>query len=133
MAHDADVIVVGAGVAGLVAARRLQAHGLTTLVLEARERVGGRLLRHALSDSVVIDLGGQWLGPTQQRAYALACELGLMLFPTHTEGENLALLGERLQRYTGTVPKLGIGALFDFGSTVAKLDRMAKQVPLDAP
>jgi monoamine oxidase len=133
MAHDADVIVVGAGVAGLVAARRLQAHGLATLVLEARERVGGRLLRHTLSDSVVIDLGGQWLGPTQERAYALARELGLTLFPTHTEGENLALLGGRLQRYTGAVPKLGIGALFDFGSAVAKLDRMAKQVPLDAP
>jgi monoamine oxidase len=133
MAHDADVIVVGAGVAGLVAARRLQAHGLTTLTLEARERVGGRLLRHALSDSVVIDLGGQWLGPTQQRAYALACELGLMLFPTHTEGENLALLGGRLRRYSGAVPRLGAIALFDFGSAVAKLDRMAKQVPLDAP
>jgi monoamine oxidase len=133
MAHDADVIIVGAGVAGLVAARRLQAHGLATLVLEARERVGGRLLRHTLSDSVVIDLGGQWLGPTQERAYALARELGLTLFPTHTEGENLALVGGRLQRYTGAVPKLGIGALFDFGSAVAKLDRMAKQVPLDAP
>ena len=121
MAHDADVIVVGAGVAGLVAARRLQAHGLATLVLEARERVGGRLLRHTLSDSVVIDLGGQWLGPTQERAYALARELGLTLFPTYTEGENLALLGGRVQRYAGTVPKLGIGALFDFGSAVAKL------------
>jgi monoamine oxidase len=133
MGHDADVIVVGAGVAGLVAARRLEAQGLSTLVLEARDRVGGRLLRHALSDSVVIDLGGQWLGPSQERAYALVRELGLSLFPTYTEGESLALLGGRLQRYSGAVPKLGLLPLMDFGGAVAKLDRLAKEVPLDAP
>ena len=133
MTLDVDVIVVGAGVAGLVAARRLDAQGLSTLVLEARNRVGGRLLRHALSDSVVIDLGGQWLGPSQERAYALARELGLTLFPTHTEGESLALLGGRLQRYSGAVPKLGLLPLMDFGGAVAKLDRLAKEVPLDAP
>ncbi|MGQ9901353.1 MAG: flavin monoamine oxidase family protein [Fimbriimonadales bacterium] len=133
MVYDVDVVVVGAGIAGLFAARRLQAVGATPLVLEARERVGGRLLRHRLSETVVIDLGGQWLGPTQERAYALARELGLQLFPTYTEGESLALIGGRLQRYAGSVPKLGVMALLDFGSAVAKLDRMAKQVPLDAP
>ncbi|BCW95412.1 MAG: flavin monoamine oxidase family protein [Fimbriimonadales bacterium] len=133
MARDADVIVVGAGVAGLVAARRLQAVGLAPLVLEARERVGGRLLRHALGDAVVIDLGGQWLGPTQTRAYALVEELGLALFPTYTEGESLALLGGRLQRYSGPVPRLGLLPLFDFGNAVATLDRMAKTVPLESP
>lgn len=133
MVYDVDVVVVGAGIAGLVAARRLQAAGVAPLVLEARERVGGRLLRHRLSETVVIDLGGQWLGPTQERAYALARELGLQLFPTYTEGESLALIGGRLQRYAGSVPKLGVMALLDFGSAVAKLDRMAKQVPLDAP
>lgn len=133
MVYDADVVVVGAGIAGLVAARRLQAAGVAPLVLEARERVGGRLLRHLLNDTVVIDLGGQWLGPTQERAYALVCELGLQLFPTYTEGESLAIIGGRLQRYSGSVPKLGVMALLDFGSAVAKLDRMAKQVLLDAP
>ncbi|MGQ9658000.1 MAG: flavin monoamine oxidase family protein, partial [Fimbriimonadales bacterium] len=69
----------------------------------------------------------------QDRAEALARELGLRLCPTYTEGESLALIGGRLQRYAGSVPKLGVMALLDFGSAVAKLDRMAKQVPLDAP
>jgi monoamine oxidase len=111
MGHDADVIVVGAGVAGLVAARRLEAQGLSTLVLEARDRVGGRLLRHALSDSVVIDLGGQWLGPSQERAYALARELGLTLFPTYTEGEKPRAAGRAPAAIRWrTVPKLGYTA-----------------------
>ncbi|MCS7209776.1 MAG: FAD-dependent oxidoreductase, partial [Fimbriimonadales bacterium] len=85
--READVLIVGAGIAGLVAAHTLHAHGKQVLVLEARERVGGRLLRHEVAPNCWIDLGGQWLGPTQDRAYALAKRLGVCLFPTYAEGE----------------------------------------------
>ncbi|MDW8106855.1 MAG: flavin monoamine oxidase family protein [Armatimonadota bacterium] len=133
MQREADVVVVGAGVAGLIAAYRLQQAGKTVLVLEARERVGGRLLRHQVADGCWIDLGGQWIGPTQDRAYALARQLGLRLFPTHTEGESLLYFDGHARRYVGNVPKLGLLTLLEFGGAIAKLDKMAQQVPVEAP
>lgn len=78
--RQADVIVVGAGISGLVAAREVVKAGLSVRVLEARGRVGGRLLKHDLADGGWVDLGGQWLGPTQDRALALADEFGLKRF-----------------------------------------------------
>lgn len=74
---ESDVIVVGAGIAGQVAARELTCAGKQVGVLEARDRVGGRLFSHEIAPGVWVDLGGQWLGPTQERAYALARELGV--------------------------------------------------------
>ncbi len=133
MSFEADVLIVGAGVAGLVAAQTLTRQGKSVIVLEARERVGGRLLRHALAPHCWIDLGGQWLGPTQERAYALTQQLGLTLFPTYTDGESLVYYGGHVRRYAGTVPKLGMLPLLDFGNAIAKLDKMAHQVPLHAP
>ena len=59
-----DVVVVGAGLAGLTAARDLEAAGRSIVVLEARDRVGGRLLNHTFADGTVVELGGQWIGPT---------------------------------------------------------------------
>ncbi len=128
-----DAIVVGAGIAGLVAARELSRAGKQVLVLEARNRVGGRLLSREIAPGVWIDLGGQWLGPTQERAYALARELGAELFPTYHEGESLIYQGGRLRRYQGVVPNIGLLALLDFGNGIARLDRMAQELPLDAP
>ncbi|MDW8052458.1 MAG: flavin monoamine oxidase family protein [Armatimonadota bacterium] len=133
MQREADVIVVGAGMAGLIAAYRLQQAGKAVLVLEARDRVGGRLLRHRIAEGYWIDLGGQWLGPMQDRAYALAKQLGLRLFPTHTEGESLLYFDGRARRYAGSVPKAGLLTLLEFSGAMAKLDKMAQQVPLEAP
>ncbi|MCS7064718.1 MAG: FAD-dependent oxidoreductase, partial [Fimbriimonadales bacterium] len=133
MTGSADVVVVGAGMAGLVAARELTRAGKQVLVLEARDRVGGRLLSREIAPGIWIDLGGQWLGPTQDRAYALARELGLDLFPTYQEGDSLVYQGGRLKRYTGVVPNLGLRALLDFGRGMARLDRLAQEVPLEAP
>ena len=73
-----DVVVVGAGLAGLCAARELARRGITCAVLEARDRVGGRTLSTTLGHDT-IDLGGQWIGPTQNRLAALAAELGIAL------------------------------------------------------
>jgi monoamine oxidase len=65
--REAEVVVIGAGLAGLVAARELSARGASVLVLEARDRVGGRTLNHELGDGKVVEVGGQWIGPSQER------------------------------------------------------------------
>ena len=132
-AVETDVVVVGAGLAGLTAARELMAGGASVTVLEARDRVGGRTLNHPLGDGQVVEVGGQWIGPTQDRLAALAAAVGVDTYPTHAHGENLVHIAGELRRYTGDTPKLGPHVLADVMQAQAKLDRMAKRVPLDAP
>ena len=67
-----DVAIVGAGFAGLTAARKLAAAGKEVCVLEARDRVGGRTLNHRVQKGVIAEVGGQYVGPTQVRVLALA-------------------------------------------------------------
>jgi monoamine oxidase len=128
-----DVVAVGAGLAGLVAARELLGAGLSVLVLEARERVGGRLLNHTLQNGAVVELGGQWVGPTQDRVLALAEELGVGLFPTYVEGEHILAVDGAVKRYGGDDFALPEDALADVGETQQRLQEMAHAVPLGEP
>lgn len=130
---DADVAVVGAGLAGLVAARSLAASGAEVLVVEARERVGGRLVSEPIDGGEQLELGGQWVGPTQDRVLALVRDLGLGLFPTRTDGDNLIELEGRLRRYRGTIPKLSPLVLLDLAQTRYRLGRLAKRIDPAAP
>ncbi|MEX2448943.1 MAG: flavin monoamine oxidase family protein [Solirubrobacterales bacterium] len=141
----ADVAIVGAGLAGLVAARRLLEQGIDPLVLEARDRVGGRVLNEEIGDGKVVEVGGQWIGPTQERVAALAVELGVDTFPTYDEGRHLIEIAGRRASYSGALTDARLGlvrdlvraisplALVDFEQARARLDRMARQVPLEAP
>ena len=131
--READVVVVGAGLAGLTAARELQAAGATAVVLEARDRVGGRTLNEDLGDGQVVEVGGQWIGPTQDRLAALANALGIETYPTYIKGEHLVEYEGRVLRYTGDNPRLGPHVVADLLQAQAKIERLAKRVPLDAP
>ncbi len=130
---ETDVVVVGAGFAGLAAARAIDAAGAGVLVLEARDRVGGRTVNAEIGDGKVVEMGGQWVGPTQDRIAALADALGVGTFPTHTEGENLLRLDGRLRRYRGTIPRLSPVALVDVARGLRKLNRLAGRVDPEAP
>jgi monoamine oxidase len=130
---ESDVVVVGAGLAGLSAARALGAAGVSTVVLEARDRVGGRVLNHDLGTGDVVELGGEWIGPAQLRINKLVAELGLETFPTHNDGQHLLDLKGRVKRYTGEIPPLPVAALLDLGQSQFRFDRLAKRVPLEAP
>ncbi len=130
---DVDVAIVGAGMAGLSAGLELQRAGRSFVVLEARDRAGGRLESRQIADGVWIDVGGQWVGPTQDRLYALARAHDATTFPTWIEGDNVVELSGRLTRYRGTIPKLRPHVVADVGQAMARLDRMARTVPLDAP
>ncbi|SFF51222.1 flavin monoamine oxidase family protein [Thermoflexibacter ruber] len=128
-----DVIVIGAGYAGLTATRLLKETGKTVLLLEARERVGGRVYTHYIDNQLYVDLGGQWIGPTQDRIYALAREMHVNTFKTYNEGKNVILLNNQRKEYTGLIPKIDLPSLLNIDFVLKKLDRVAKQIDLQHP
>lgn len=131
--NRSDVIVVGAGISGLTAAWRLASAGRRVKVLEANKRVGGRTLNHRFASGEVVEVGGQWVGPTQERILSLLAELNLQTFPQWNQGDNLTLFGGRLKPYRGTIPKFAPHALLDVLQAHVRLDRMAREVPLNDP
>ncbi|UYM07241.1 flavin monoamine oxidase family protein [Solicola gregarius] len=130
---EADIAVVGAGLSGLAAARRLVAYGRSVVVLEARDRVGGRLLNEPIGGGAVVEVGGQWVGPTQDRVLAVIDELGLSTYATYDEGDKLFEMNGRIRRYRGEVPRLNPVVLADIAQAQFRLDRMSRTVPLERP
>ncbi|MDV6375164.1 flavin monoamine oxidase family protein [Deinococcus arenicola] len=129
-----DIIVVGAGLAGLTAARRLTQAGRRVRVLEARERVGGRTQTLNLPQTgLSVDVGGQWVGPNQPHVMALIHELGLEVYPTHDEGQNIALLGGKTLHYRGLIPPLSPLVLADYALLSHKFEALVRSIPLEAP
>ncbi len=133
---DTQVLIIGAGLSGLAAARTLHTSGVEVRVLEARSRVGGRTEGGHAADGTPLELGGQWIGPTQTRMYALAAELGLETFPTYNTGRHVIDLGGRQTRMAsqrGAVPKLNPFVLADLFQGMTRFKRLADRVPLDRP
>lgn len=128
-----DVVVVGAGLAGLTAARDLAAHGRSIVVLEARDRVGGRTLNHTFDDGLSVELGGQWVGPQQDRILALADELGVLLYPSYADGDSLIAMDGQIRRFTDYGLSIPADAREELESSLDSLDAMAATVPLDEP
>ncbi len=128
-----DVAVLGAGLSGLVTARELTRAGRSVVVLEARDRVGGRILDHPLDSGGVVESGAAFIGPTQDRLEALARELGVVSFP----------LPRGLSTYV--TPRLGVRRMPttlvpadpllwpDSVQLLLRLNRMAAGIDVDAP
>ena len=147
--YSAEVAVVGAGIAGLTAARKLVAAGKDALVIEARDRVGGRTLNHNVtapgaSPGTIVEIGGQWVGPTQDHVLALIQELGLQTFKTFDDGNYVDYRNGLLLPYGHLLPdplNLGLNRIpptdpvgaAEAEKAILLLDQMATQVPLDAP
>ncbi|ATA29300.1 flavin-containing amine oxidase [Mycobacterium lepraemurium] len=127
-----DVVVVGAGFAGLAAARELNRQGHDVVVFEGRDRVGGRSFTGSVA-GLPADLGGTFVGPTQDAVLALATELEVPTTPTHHEGKNLIHWRGWTHAYHGTIPKLSLTGLLDIGRLRWQFDRIARSIPLAAP
>jgi monoamine oxidase len=129
---QADVVIVGAGLSGMIAARKLLEAGLTPLVLEADDRVGGRILTEVV-DGVPLELGAQWIGDTHQRMFDLAAELGVETFPQYDEGETTYELdGSGVLREHDFHARYA-AELVEVESVLRRLDALAAEVPVDAP
>jgi monoamine oxidase len=135
--RTADVCVVGAGFAGLTAARNLVAAGKSVVVLEARDVVGGRVQNHELGGGQVSERGGTFVGPTQDHLLNLAKDLGVSTFDTYDTGDNVYVADGNRMTYsdtgpTGTAPP-DPTILPDLALVVQQLDQMSTTVPVDAP
>jgi monoamine oxidase len=127
-----DVVVVGAGFAGLTAARLLQEAGRSVVVVEARDRVGGRT-RTETRQGTWIDLGGQWIGPGQDRIVALVDELGFATYPQPEVGDDVVLDEEGARRLASFAQAFSDDDLVAYLELAGALEAVADEVPLDAP
>jgi monoamine oxidase len=130
--EQVDVVVVGAGFAGLTAARLLAAAGRSVAVLEARDRVGGRTLTEE-HQGTWIDIGGQWIGPGQDRIAALVDELGHTTYPQPEAGDDVILDGDGPRRVADVALGFGDDELVAYLTLVGELEAIAEAVPLDEP
>jgi monoamine oxidase len=129
-----DVVVVGAGLAGLSAASDLVKAGHSVVVLEARDRVGGRTLNHQLGGGgEVVEVGGQWVGPGQDRILARARSLGIKTFKTYTKGGQVFDYLGKQTHFTGLIPPLPQPDAGDFSQLLGTIIKLQATVPLDRP
>ncbi|AGZ52683.1 flavin monoamine oxidase family protein [Mycobacterium kansasii] len=128
----ADVVIVGAGFAGLAAARDLAGQGHDVLVFEGRDRVGGRSLTGNVA-GLPADMGGTFVGPTQNQVLALADELRVPTIPTYHDGRNVIHWRGAVRPYRGTIPRLSLAGLLDIARLRWQFERLARGVPISAP
>ncbi|MFC7446898.1 flavin monoamine oxidase family protein [Rhodococcus daqingensis] len=131
---DVDYCVVGAGFAGLTAALRLKQAGQSVALLEARDRVGGRTFTEVREDGAWIDRGGAWVGPGQDRIYALMDEFGVPSYKQYTDGEAMMVVDGKQYRYEGTIPlAMSPWVTANLGAVFLELGSMCKTIPVHAP
>jgi monoamine oxidase len=131
---EVDYCIVGAGFAGLTAALRLRQAGRSVALLEARERVGGRTYTEVLPDGCWIDRGGAWIGPGQDRIYALMSEFGVREYKQYVDGESMMIIDGKQHRYGGTIPwTMSPWAIANLGVGLLEVERMCKSLPVEAP
>lgn len=132
MAADVDAVVVGAGISGLIAARDLHRAGLSVQVLEARDRVGGKV--HTVTvEGCPVDLGAHWVGPTQRRFLALLNELSIETEPQFLAGKHTLTLGGRRRTFTGSTPFVSPFGAAETAWRVARVEVRRRRIDVEAP
>lgn len=133
---DTDVVVVGGGYAGLACGRALMNAGRRVVVLEARDRVGGRCFNQSLPapfERFVVEGGGEFIGPTQDRMFALAREFGIGTFRAFNTGKLVDYRNGRRTQYGGRIPSGALIGAVELQTAIGRLNRLALTVPLATP
>lgn len=127
-----NVVVIGGGLSGLMAGRELKKRGLDSfLVLEARDRVGGRTLNMPIGAGHIVEVGGEWIGPGQNAIAALIDELGIGAFDQYYDGDTTYDIEGLISR--GFLPDVSLSEAADFSKVAWKLDRLCKKMPVGEP
>mgnify|MGYP001038041973 FL=1 len=128
-----DVVVIGAGAAGLTAANQLRKAGLSVAVLEARDRVGGRLWTDTI-EGAMLEIGGQWVSPDQDALIETIAELGLETFDRYREGDSVYIGPDGVaHRYTGDMFPVSAETEKIIADVTARLDEMVAEIDPDRP
>ncbi|NEN07744.1 FAD-dependent oxidoreductase [Diaminobutyricibacter tongyongensis] len=132
-AIERDVVIIGAGASGLTVATELKKAGLTVAVLEARDRVGGRLWTDDV-DGAMLEIGGQWVSPDQDALKSTLAELGLETYPRYREGENIYLNADgELSRFEGEIFPVPPKTEAEIVTLIEKLDALVAEIDPDRP
>lgn len=136
MTHEVDVAIIGGGLAGLSAAKDLATANKSFAILEARSRVGGRVLNTNIPGKGIEELGAEYVGPTQDRVLALIAELGLETYKSYTAGDSTFLRNGTLRYYRdvlGGIPPVDIGSLIELAGFMNDIDTLASTIDKDEP
>lgn len=131
--QSTQVIIVGGGFSGIAAAKKLYESGVSFQVLEAQERLGGRVFTKTISEGLYLDFGGQWIGPTQDRMYELCEEYEIDYFETYNQGKNILDLRGKIKTYSGVIPKIDLLSLINLDWLIRKMERLGRQIDLNSP
>lgn len=131
-ARNVRVAIVGAGLSGLMAARELRRQGEDSfVVLEARDRVGGRTLNMPIGDGHIVEVGGEWIGPGQDAVAALIEDLGIGAYDQYYQGDTTYDIEGKVSR--GLLPDVTFSEAVDFANVAWQLDRLSQRLPLGEP
>ncbi|XP_043988544.1 amine oxidase [flavin-containing] [Gambusia affinis] len=132
--NNYDVVVIGAGISGLSAAKLLKASGLNPVVLEARNRVGGRTFTVRNKETKWVDLGGAYIGPTQNRILRLAKEYGIKTYKVNEQEHLVHYVNGKSYPFKGSFPPMWNPIVYmDFNNLFRTLDEMGQEIPREAP
>jgi monoamine oxidase len=131
--QQTDVLIIGAGFAGIAAAKKLHSLNSDFLVVEARDRIGGRTLTETFEGNIMLDLGAKWLGPTQQLVWEWVRETNTATYETYNKGRNILIYKGKISYYTGTIPKIGMLSLLDLGNAINQLEKLAATIDTQKP
>lgn len=128
-----DVVIVGAGAAGLTAANELRKAGLSVAVLEARDRVGGRVWTDVI-EGAMLEIGGQWVSPDQDALIETIDDLGLETFSRYREGDSVYVGPDGVaRRFTGEMFPVSAETEQTIADLTDRLDAMVAEIDPDRP